>query len=77
MTQSQHINHIKIRPEEAGKIIGESAQWVRVAMQQGRLPIGACIYRKRYSYNIQINLLAQYLGITTEECARRLKEVAG
>ena len=70
-------NPVKISPEIAGKLIGEPAQWVRVAMQQGRLPIGVCIYRKRYSYNIQLNLLAQYMGITPDECAGRLKEAEG
>ena len=65
----------KITPQEAAKVINTSAQFVRVAMQQGKLPIGTAIKlpkSERWQYNISPHLLKQYAG---EDAVERIEKM--
>lgn len=60
----------RITTYEAGEIIGSSAQFVRAAMQQGKLPIGVAIKMPNsptWTYNISEKLLAEYTGKDIEK----------
>ena len=47
------MNTGKILPVEAAEILNTSPQFVRVAMQQGKLPIGIAIKMStKWTYNI-------------------------
>jgi hypothetical protein len=55
----------KITTVEAAAIIGSSPQFVRVAMQQGKIEIGCAIKMPNssvWTYNISPKLLSQYTG---------------
>lgn len=53
----------RILPTEAAAIIGASPQFVRVAMQQGQLPIGCAVKMSSiWTYNISRDRLAEYVG---------------
>lgn len=53
----------KILPTEAAAIIGASPQFVRVAMQQGQLPIGCAVKMSSiWTYNISKDRLEEYVG---------------
>lgn len=55
----------KITTAEAASIINTSPQFVRVAMQQGALPIGCAIKMPNssiWTYNISPKLLEEYCG---------------
>lgn len=55
-------------PEEAGRIIGKPAQFVRVGLQQGRLPFGVAVkMSKRWSYHIVPAKVYEYMGGSSEE----------
>lgn len=65
----------KITPAEVASVINASPQFVRVAMQQGKLPIGTAIKMpnsEKWQYNITLHLLRQYAG---EEAIERLKKL--
>ena len=54
-----------IKPAEAAEILGVSPQFVRVAMQQGKLNIGTAIQlpgSSTWSYQISGKLLEEYTG---------------
>ena len=56
----------KILPVEAAAILHASPQFVRVAMQQQKLPIGTAIKMSSiWTYNISEKLLAEYSGSIT------------
>lgn len=53
----------KILPAEAAEILHVSPPFVRVAMQQGKLPIGTAVKMSSiWTYNISEKLLAEYSG---------------
>ena len=53
----------RILPTEAAAILNVSPQFVRVAMQQGKLPIGTTIQMSSiWTYHISEKLLADYSG---------------
>lgn len=53
----------KILPAEAAAILHVSPPFVRVAMQQGKLPIGTAVKMSSiWTYNISEKLLAEYSG---------------
>lgn len=51
----------RITPDQAAKILKTSAQTVRYGMQQGTLPIGTIIKRKRHVYLISEDLLKKFM----------------
>ena len=58
----------KILPVEAAAILHASPQFVRVAMQQEKLPIGTAIKMSSiWTYNISEKLLAEYSGKNIRE----------
>ena len=53
----------RILPTEAAMILNVSPQFVRIAMQQGKLPIGTAIKMSSiWTYHISEKLLADYSG---------------
>lgn len=66
----------KILPEEAAKIICASTQFVRVAMQREKLPIGTAVkMSSEWTYNISPKLLADRQGLTLEQLADKLQKI--
>ncbi len=53
-----------VKVEEAARVLGKSAQFVRIALQQKILPIGVAVQITpgRWNYHISRHLLEQYLG---------------
>lgn len=58
---------------EASKVLGVSPQFIRLGLQQGRLPIGTAVKTSsnRWTYDVREHLLVQYMG---EEQYLRAKE---
>ena len=55
------MNIGRILPTEAAAILNVSPQFVRVAMQQGKLPIGTAVQMSSiWTYHISEKLLADY-----------------
>lgn len=55
---------MKISTEQAAKIIGATPEYVRLGLQQGRLPIGSAVkHLTRWTYNISPKLLEEYSGV--------------
>lgn len=54
---------MRVRVEDAARILGASPLFVRTAMQKGLLPIGTAVKMSSvWTYNIQLELLSRYLG---------------
>lgn len=52
-----------ISPLIASEIIGKPVQFVRLGLQQNRLPIGTAVkYNSEWSYHISLKLLREYIG---------------
>lgn len=65
----------KILPVEAAAILHASPQFVRIAMQQGKLPIGTAIKMSSiWTYNISEKLLADYSG---KDIGAELEKIRG
>lgn len=60
----------RITPAEAGKLMGVSAEFIRVGLQTGRLPIGTA-FRKpgssRWRYYISPEMLTRFTGKEIED----------
>lgn len=64
----------RILPKEAAMILNTSPQFVRVAMQQGKLPIGTAVkMSSRWTYNISEKLLQDYSGKNVEEEIKKMR----
>lgn len=66
-----------IKPEEAAEILGVSPQFVRVAMQLEKLPIGIAIKlpgSSEFTYQISDNLLQERTSKNVQEEIQRLRE---
>lgn len=61
-------------PQDVAKAIGVTPQFIRVGMQQGRLPYGYALKMSanRWTYHISPELVAKAEGITLEEFNRRV-----
>ena len=67
----------KITTADAALIINSSPQFVRVAMQQGLLPIGCAMKMPKsstWTYNISAKLLSEYTG---KDIEKELQEIKG
>lgn len=65
----------KIKPTDAARIMGCSPQFVRIAMQQGKLDIGSAVkMSSMWTYNISPAALAKRQGLTLEELELKLNE---
>ncbi len=61
------INTNSISVEEAAKLIGKPPQFVRLALQQGRVDFGFAVKGEgRWSYHISIKKLQEYIGGVNE-----------
>ena len=61
----------KILPTEAAEILNMSPQFIRIAMQQEKLPIGTAVKMSSiWTYHISAKLLAEYSGkdVTCGHC---------
>lgn len=64
----------RILPKEAATILNVSPQFVRIAMQQGKLPIGTAIQMSSiWTYHISEKLLADYSGKDIEKEIQRIR----
>lgn len=66
----------KITTAEAAAIISASPQFVRAAMQQGKLPIGCAVKMPdspTWTYNISPKLLEEYCGKDVEKELEKLR----
>lgn len=58
----------RITPERAAKVMGCSAQFIRVGLRNGSLDIGDAVkMSSRWTYNISPAKLAERQGMTMEE----------
>ena len=64
----------RILPTEAARILNVSPQFVRIAMQQGKLPIGTAIKMSSiWTYHISEKLLQEYSGKNVEQEIKRIR----
>ena len=64
----------RILPTEAAAILNVSPQFVRVAMQQGKLQIGTAVQMSSiWTYHISEKLLADYSGKNIEKEIERIR----
>lgn len=69
------MNTGKILTTEAAAILNTSPQFVRVAMQQGKLPIGIAIKMStKWTYNISGKLLTEYSGKDVEKELEQIRK---
>lgn len=62
------MNIGRILPREAAAILNVSPQFVRIAMQQGKLPIGTAVQMSSiWTYHISEKLLQEYSGKDIEQ----------
>lgn len=62
------MNIGRILPKEAAAILNVSPQFVRIAMQQGKLPIGTAVQMSSiWTYHISEKLLQEYSGKDIEQ----------
>lgn len=65
----------KIKVAEAAAILNVSQQFVRIAMQQGVLHIGAAVKMSSvWTYNISGKLLEEYSGKDIEKELERIRQ---
>lgn len=68
------MNTGKILPTEAAAILNTSPQFIRVAMQLEKLPIGTAIKMStKWTYNISGKLLAEYSGKDVEKELEKIR----
>ena len=64
----------RILPTEAAMILNVSPQFVRIAMQHGKLPIGTAIkISSIWTYHISEKLLQEYSGKNVEQEIKRIR----
>lgn len=65
----------RILPTEAAMILNVSPQFVRVGMQQGKLPIGTAIKMSSiWTYHISEKLLQEYSGKNVECEIKKIRQ---
>ncbi len=67
-----------IKPEEAAQILGVSPQFIRVAMQSGKLPIGVAIKfpgSSQFTYQISENLLQERTSKNVHEEIQKMRKL--
>ena len=68
----------RILPVEAAVILNVSPQFVRIAMQQGKLPIGTATRMSgRWSYHISEKLLEDYSGKDIKSEIKKIRNGIG
>ena len=67
----------KINIEETAKIMQKSAQYVRLGLQQQRLPFGSAVQKPngRWSYDIVFKAFCEYMRITVDEMNKKIQEI--
>ena len=72
----EELKKQRVSVEQAAKILGVSPQFVRVAMQQGALPIGVCIKMSSvWTYHICPEKLRQYLGYGKTTIEEKIEDI--
>lgn len=65
----------RILPTEAAVILNVSPQFIRIAMQQGKLPIGTAVQMSSiWTYHISEKLLADYSGKDIQAELERMRK---
>ena len=68
----------RILPTEAAVILNVSPQFIRIAMQQGKLPIGTAVQMSSiWTYHISEKLLADYSGKDIQAELERMSSRVG
>lgn len=68
----------RILPTEAAVILNVSPQFIRIAMQQGKLPIGTAVQMSSiWTYHISEKLLADYSGKDIQAELERIRGKRG
>lgn len=67
----------KINIEEVAKIMQKNAQYVRLGLQQQRLPFGSAVQKSngRWSYDIAFKAFCEYMRITVDEMNEKIQEI--
>ncbi len=69
---------LRIKTTEAAIIMGCSAQFVRIGLQQGKLDIGDAIKTSSvWTYNISPAALARRQGMTMTELGEEINRIRG
>lgn len=64
----------RILTTEAAEVLNVSPQFIRIAMQQGKLPIGTAIKMSSiWTYHISEKLLKEYSGKDVEKEIERIR----
>lgn len=64
----------RIKTVEAAEILNVSPQFIRIAMQQGKLPIGTAVKMSSiWTYHISQKLLEEYSGKNVEEEIKKIR----
>lgn len=65
----------RILPAEAAAILNVSTPYVRIGLQQGKIPIGTAVKMSSvYTYHISEKLLAEYSG---KDVTKELEKIRG
>lgn len=65
----------RILATEAADILGVSPQYVRIALQDNRLPIGSAVkMSSKWTYHISEKLLADYTGLNIKEELEKIRQ---
>lgn len=69
------MTKFKISVEETAKILGKKASYIRIGLQQKRLPFGVAVEtgKGRWSYHISPARLSEYIGKDADECLREMQ----
>lgn len=67
----------KINIEEVAKIMQKNAQYVRLGLQQQRLPFGSAVQKSngRWSYDIVFKAFCEYMRITVDEMNEKIQKI--
>jgi hypothetical protein len=73
-TGGENMKIGRILPTEAAAILNVSPQFVRIAMQREKLPIGTAVQMSSvWTYHISEKLLAEYSGKNIEKELERIR----
>ena len=61
------VNTARLSVEDAAKLMGVTGQFIRVGLQQGVLPFGYAVKRKRWMYYISPAKFTECTGIEIPE----------
>ena len=67
----------RIKVTEAAALLNVSDQFIRIGLQQGKLPIGSALkMSSRWTYLISPQMLAEYSGADVEAELKKIRNTA-